>query len=53
VPLFPIKFGAVALGPFMIVMGIVERELILVIGGIVVSVVGSSIWYWTSQNRRM
>ena len=50
---FPIKFGVVGLGPFMIVMGIVERELILVIGGIVVIAVASSIWYRTTHNRRM
>ena len=43
--MLPIKTAVVARGPFLLVMGVVERVWILAIWGVVMIGVGGSIWH--------
>jgi hypothetical protein len=45
----PIKFGVLGLGPLLIVMGVMERHLILIIWGVFTIGAGAAIWYYNSH----
>ena len=47
----PIKTGVLGLGPFLVVMGVVERSWILAVWGAVLIGSGSAIWYRVHRRR--